>query len=105
MIGLIAMEACASQYASCCCCGPRLLKLSASNWMNPVTPTRSTSGLLSEAPAKQEIVNTTAKSLIPNSSPDAIRRVPQPASCYNNECVLLSLYNDRPSSNEFYHNI
>jgi glucose-6-phosphate isomerase len=27
------------------------------------------------------------------------------ASCYNNECVHLSLYNDQPSSDEIYHTI
>src|SRR6266542_478211 len=42
MIGSIAIDACASQYASACPRGSRARKLSAWSWMKPVSPTRST---------------------------------------------------------------
>ena len=45
MMGSMAIDACVSQYASACCRASSREKLSASNWMKPVSPTRSTSGL------------------------------------------------------------
>ena len=45
MMGWMAIDACVSQYASACCRASSREKLSASNWMKPVSPTRSTSGL------------------------------------------------------------